>query len=304
MKKLLTLALILSATLCVQAKKYKLALNLEVGKEYIQKSNAKMTITQNFNGMPIEIGMNIKGDYVFKVIGAENDQYDMEVKYRTVEMEMESAQGKSTFSSNKASEQDIMSTLLSRMIDKPFKMIMGQNGKVIEIKGIDNLFGGMFEGFDITQQQKDQILAQLKQSYGAKAFKGSFEQITAIYPEGKVKLGKKWSTETNIEAGMSVHVTTNFELKAANTEYFLLHGEGDLSSNPNSPFVKQNGMDMKILLDGNLTSDIKIDRKTGWIIDATIVQSLSGNTELKASEQMPEGMSIPMTIKSKSVITD
>lgn len=304
MKKLLTLALILSATLCVQAKKYKLALNLEVGKEYIQKSNAKMTITQNFNGMPIEIGMNIKGDYVFKVIGAENDQYDMEVKYRTVEMEMESAQGKSSFSSNKASEQDIMSTLLSRMIDKPFKMIMGQNGKVIEIKGIDNLFGGMFEGFDITQQQKDQILAQLKQSYGEKAFKGSFEQITAIYPEGKVKLGKKWTTETNIEAGMSVHVTTNFELKAANTEYFLLHGEGDLSSNPNSPFVKQNGMDMKILLDGNLTSDIKIDRKTGWIIDATIVQNLSGNTELKAGEQMPEGMSIPMTVKSKSVITD
>lgn len=304
MKKLLTLALILSATLCVQAKKYKLALNLEVGKEYIQKSNAKMTITQNFNGMPIEIGMNIKGDYVFKVIGAENDQYDMEVKYRTVEMEMESAQGKSSFSSNKASEQDIMSTMLSRMIDKPFKMIMGKNGKVIEIKGIDNLFGGMFEGFDITQQQKDQILAQLKQSYGAKAFKGSFEQITAIYPEGKVKLGKKWTTETNIEAGMSVHVTTNFELKAANTEYFLLHGEGDLSSNPNSPFVKQNGMDMKILLDGNLTSDIKIDRKTGWIIDATIVQNLSGNTELKASEQMPEGMSIPMTVKSKSVITD
>lgn len=304
MKKLLTLALILSATLCVQAKKYKLALNLEVGKEYIQKSNAKMTITQNFNGMPIEIGMNIKGDYVFKVIGAENDQYDMEVKYRTVEMEMESAQGKSSFSSNKASEQDIMSTMLSRMIDKPFKMIMGQNGKVIEIKGIDNLFGGMFEGFDITQQQKDQILAQLKQSYGAKAFKGSFEQITAIYPEGKVKLGKKWTTETNIEAGMSVHVTTNFELKAANTEYFLLHGEGDLSSNPNSPFVKQNGMDMKILLDGNLTSDIKIDRKTGWIIDATIVQNLSGNTELKAGEQMPEGMSIPMTVKSKSVITD
>ncbi|WP_321306048.1 DUF6263 family protein [Marinifilum fragile] len=304
MKKLLTLALILSATLCVQAKKYKLALNLEVGKEYIQKSNAKMTITQNFNGMPIEIGMNIKGDYVFKVVGAENDQYDMEVKYRTVEMEMESAQGKSSFSSNKASDQDIMSTMLSRMIDKPFKMIMGQNGKVIEIKGIDNLFGGMFEGFDITQQQKDQILAQLKQSYGAKAFKGSFEQITAIYPEGKVKLGKKWTTETNIEAGMSVHVTTNFELKAANTEYFLLHGEGDLSSNPNSPFVKQNGMDMKILLDGNLTSDIKIDRKTGWIIDATIVQNLSGNTELKASEQMPEGMSIPMTVKSKSVITD
>ncbi|GAB7088705.1 DUF6263 family protein [Marinifilum fragile] len=304
MKKLLTLALILSATLCVQAKKYKLALNLEVGKEYIQKSNAKMTITQNFNGMPIEIGMNIKGDYVFKVIGAENDQYDMEVKYRTVEMEMESAQGKSSFSSNKASEQDIMSTMLSRMIDKPFKMIMGQNGKVIEITGIDNLFGGMFEGFDITQQQKDQILAQLKQSYGEKAFKGSFEQITAIYPKGKVKLGKKWTTETNIEAGMSVHVTTNFELKAANTEYFLLHGEGDLSSNPNSPFVKQNGMDMKILLDGNLTSDIKIDRKTGWIIDATIVQNLSGNTELKAGEQMPEGMSIPMTVKSKSVITD
>ncbi|WP_282127048.1 DUF6263 family protein [Marinifilum flexuosum] len=304
MKKLLTLALILSATLFVQAQKYELALNLEVGKEYIQKSNAKMTITQNFNGMPIEIGMNVKGDYTFKIMGAENNQYNMEVKYTVVEMEMESAQGKSSFSSKTPSEQDIMSTMLSRMIDKPFTMIMSQSGKVIEIKGIDNLFGSLFEGYDLTEQQKEQILAQLKQSYGAKAIKGSFEQITAIYPEQKVKLGKTWSTETSIEAGMSVNLTTNFVLKAANTDYFLIHGEGNLASNPDAPYIKQNGMDMKILVDGQLTSEIKIDRKTGWIIDATIVQNLSGNTELKASEQMPDGMSIPMTIKSKSVITN
>ncbi|RKE03479.1 DUF6263 family protein [Marinifilum flexuosum] len=304
MKKLLTLALILSATLFVQAQKYELALNLEVGKEYTQKSNAKMTITQNFNGMPIEIGMNVKGDYTFKIMGAENNQYNMEVKYTVVEMEMESAQGKSSFSSKTPSEQDIMSTMLSRMIDKPFTMIMSQSGKVIEIKGIDNLFGSLFEGYDLTEQQKEQILAQLKQSYGAKAIKGSFEQITAIYPEQKVKLGKTWSTETSIEAGMSVNLTTNFVLKAANTDYFLIHGEGNLASNPNAPYIKQNGMDMKILVDGQLTSEIKIDRKTGWIIDATIVQNLSGNTELKASEQMPDGMSIPMTIKSKSVITN
>ncbi|WP_282015622.1 DUF6263 family protein [Marinifilum flexuosum] len=304
MKKLLTLALILSATLFVQAKKYELALNLEVGKEYTQKSNAKMTITQNFNGMPIEIGMNVKGDYTFKIMGAENNQYNMEVKYAVVEMEMESAQGKSSFSSKTPSEQDIMSTMLSRMIDKPFTMIMSQSGKVIEIKGIDNLFGSLFEGYDLTEQQKEQILAQLKQSYGAKAIKGSFEQITAIYPEQKVKLGKTWSTETSIEAGMSVNLTTNFVLKAANTDYFLIHGEGNLASNPDAPYIKQNGMDMKILVDGQLTSEIKIDRKTGWIIDATIVQNLSGNTELKASEQMPDGMSIPMTIKSKSVITN
>jgi len=304
MKKLLTLALILSATLFVQAQKYELALNLEVGKEYTQKSNAKMTITQNFNGMPIEIGMNVKGDYTFKIMGAENNQYNMEVKYTVVEMEMESAQGKSSFSSKTPSEQDIMSTMLSRMIDKHFTMIMSQSGKVIEIKGIDNLFGSLFEGYDLTEQQKEQILAQLKQSYGAKAIKGSFEQITAIYPEQKVKLGKTWSTETSIEAGMSVNLTTNFVLKAANTDYFLIHGEGNLASNPDAPYIKQNGMDMKILVDGQLTSEIKIDRKTGWIIDATIVQNLSGNTELKASEQMPDGMSIPMTIKSKSVITN
>lgn len=304
MKKLLTLALILSAALCVQAQKYKLALNLEAGKEYIQKSNAKMTITQNFNGMPIEIGMNIKGDYVFKVLAAENNQYDMEVSYTSVEMEMESAQGKNSFSSKNASEQDMMSTMLSRMVNKPFKMTMSQSGKVVDITGIDNLFGGLFEGYDLAQQQKDQILAQLKQSYGAKAFKGSFEQITAIYPEDKVKLGKTWSTETSIEAGMSVNLTTNFVLKAANNDYFLIHGEGNLASNPDAPYVKQNGMDIKILVDGQLTSDIKIDRKTGWIIDATIVQNMSGNTELKASEQMPDGMSIPMTIKSKSVITN
>ncbi|WP_421917959.1 DUF6263 family protein [Marinifilum sp.] len=303
MKKLLTIALILTVTFCVQAKKYKLALHLEKGKEYTQKTTANMTIKQDINGMSVEIKMMIKGDILYTVKSNDNSQYTMDVVYENMMMDMDTPQGKTSFSSNNVKEGDIMSTMLSRITNKPFVLKMSNTGKVISVNGLEKIFEGMFEGFDFNTQQKEQIVAQLRQSYGKKAFKGSFEQITNIYPEEMVKIGSQWMTETNIEAGMSVKLRTNFELKEASDNYYLIHGVGDMASDPDAAFMKQNNMDMKIELNGQLISDIKIDKTSGWIIEATISQDLSGTTHIKGNAQMPDGMKIPMSLKSKSIIT-
>ena len=304
MKRIVLAILILSTSLCVQAKKYKLALNLEQGKEYHQSSVADMTISQNFNGMDMDVEMTVKGNLSFKVIELKDDHYNMDVFYENIAMEMETPQGKTAFSSENAKPEDMMSTMLSKLTDKPFQVKMTKSGKVIEINNMDNLFIGMFDGMELNVQQKNQLIAQLKQSYGEKAFRGSFEQVTAIYPEEEVAIGDKWNTETNLEAGMSVKLKNNFTFKAENDTHYLIQGVGTLINNENSPYVKNNGMDIKIDLNGSLISEIKVDKESGWIIEATITQDLSGNTHMKGNPQMPEGMSIPMSIKSKSVITN
>jgi len=61
-------------------------------------------------------------------------------------------------------------------------------------------------------------------------------------------------------------------------------------------------MPVSMELNGSMTSDIKVDKESGWIVEAKIFQDLSGTAHMQASPQSPEGMSFPMTMKSETVI--
>ena len=63
-------------------------------------------------------------------------------------------------------------------------------------------------------------------------------------------------------------------------------------------------MPLKYDMAGTMTSDIKIDKKTGWTMSAKISQSIKGNAYVKDNPQMPGGMTIPMTISNDMTITE
>ena len=53
-----------------------------------------------------------------------------------------------------------------------------------------------------------------------------------------------------------------------------------------------------------MDSEIKVDKNTGWIIEAIINQSITGDAYIKENPQLPNGMKIPMTMINEMVITD
>jgi hypothetical protein len=63
-------------------------------------------------------------------------------------------------------------------------------------------------------------------------------------------------------------------------------------------------MPLKYDLTGAMTSDIKIDKKTGWTINAMINQSIKGTAYIKDNPQIPGGMTIPMTMNNEMTITE
>ena len=63
-------------------------------------------------------------------------------------------------------------------------------------------------------------------------------------------------------------------------------------------------MKTKYDLSGTMDADIRIDRKTGWIMDAKFIQQITGEAEIQDSPQMPGGISIPMKINNESTYSD
>ena len=54
----------------------------------------------------------------------------------------------------------------------------------------------------------------------------------------------------------------------------------------------------------SMISEIKVDKETGWIIEANINQEIKGDAYMKGNSQMPNGMKIPMMMNNEMTITN
>lgn len=298
------LLLFVTLTAC-QAEKTNLALNLEKGKVYKQVTNSKSTITQDFNGQKVNMVMTVKGKISYKVVSVNPSDYDFEVEYESLGMIMELPQGKMEFSSDKNDEKDILSSLLSKLTGKTFNIKMAKNGKVLEVNNFESQLESLFDDFThIPEAELVQIKKQLTKAYGADSFKGGIEMVTAIFPDNPVNKGDKWIIKTKLESGMGALMTTEYEFNELGSDYAIIKGNSVIKTEDKDAYIESNGIPMKYDLTGSMISDIKVDKETGWIIEATVNQEIKGDAYIKEMPQMPNGMKIPMVMKTETTITN
>lgn len=298
---LLTLLIIASCA----PEKVKPELNLKAGEVYKQRITSKMSVSQTINGRKSFMGMTVGGLMSYKVIGILDSVYQIKVVYESLTMKMDLPNGVKEFSSEKKDTSDIFSTLLGLMINTPFEVKMSRQGKINEVKNIDSLFANIFNGFPrLTDDQKLQIKNQLMQAYGEKAFKGNIEMVTALYPDKFVGKGDKWNVKTQLQSGMAGSMESEYELKESTDEYYLITGNSQLTTADKDAYIEANGMPVKYNMTGKMTSEIKLDKQTGWIVSAHLSQFIQGTAQIKDNEQMPGGMIIPTALGNEMTISD
>jgi hypothetical protein len=297
------LALIFLAANIAQAQ-YRLALNLEKGSTYFQRTSATVTINEDVNGQKININTTVSGAMSFKVIDKTGSDYELETAYTELAMTMKTPNGEVSFSSAKpADDKDVFSILLRNMLNHPFRITMQSNGKIKEVKGIDSMWNNLMVGLpEMDEAKKTQILNQLKQSYGENSVRGNIEQLTAIFPDGKVKINDVWENKIELKTTMVALVTNHFKLVSYDKQFAEIDDSADTKTTDAETQV--NGLPAVYNLTGPTNSKIKIDTKTGWIAEATIKQNLKGTINIKDNPQVPGGLSIPMELISDSKVSD
>jgi len=268
-------------------------------------TNAKMLISQTANGQQQDITTAIIANMAFKVTGVMDTAYSMEVKITRVGLQMKVGGKDLNFDSDKKGQQDIMSNILGNMTGKAFSLIMTKKGKVASINDIENIYSNLFDGIpNVTDDQKAQLKNQMIQSFGAKAFKGSIELGTAIFPDNKVAKNNTWEIATQLESIVKAKVKTTFSLQDITDNSYLVHGDAVMASDKDAPYTEMNGMPIKYDLTGTSTYEIKLDKVTNWITEAKINQVMKGNIEIKDNPRVPGGMTMPMTMNSEQTVTD
>lgn len=289
----------------VNGQKARLSLKLKEGESYKQISHSKVNIDQDVYGMKMNINVVMDGSTTYLVTAVLKDGYEMELNYDWMKMSMELPQTTMEFSSEKNDESDLFSSLLAAMKNKPLKLKMDKKGKVTEIEDIDSRWESLIDKFDqFPEDQREQVKTQLLQSYGGDAIKGNIESYTAVFPEKSVKKDESWEIVNQVNSGMPFTTSNSYTYMGKEEDLHIITGQGTVESSNPDEVVETNGMMMKYKLSGTSSSTIKLDPNSGWIQQASIEQNIKGDATIKANEQIPQDMSIPMSIASETKVSN
>jgi len=158
---------------------------------------------------------------------------------------------------------------------------------------------------DVTPESAEQVKVMMRKSltnaYGDSAIRKSAELTSALYPGKAVKEGDSWSAENsggnNI---MTPKVKGVYTLDKISGSEYLISNKSTIEVKNSADAVEMNNFSMKYAVSGTMTSNSKVDKKKGMIMEMKALQNISGVIMLKTSASPEE---IEMPIKATNNIT-
>ena len=297
-RKLGALAALMLISVSLFATPRAIFLNLQKGQTYDMNCTADMLITQSLMGQQIKMNSTINTLVGYKVNDVAGNDYLMEVTYKAVSFKIKSAAGDVNFSSGHPDTTNPVGMIIGKMVGRSFYMTLAKDGAVKDVKGLDNIIASMVNSMpSLDADVKASVMSQLKQSFGEEALKNNMQMSTAIYPQTKVSMGDKWTRTYDASSTMQAATKMDFILTEQTDSYNTFSAKGTMQSANKDAFITIGDKSVRYDLSGTVNGTIKTDAKTGWIMNATISQEISGSMFIKAGESKDaEPMMVPMSI--------
>lgn len=285
----------LSFACCKENEKYTLELKFNKGDVLKQKMVSEIETSAAGQKM----AMNMEIAYSFDVKEVKDNGFLVNLKYDAMKLTMPLM----GISLDSNTEDDIItlqnfSPLFKLLTKQSFEIQMTKTGAIESFKGMEDLTEKIVAAFDpsVPDEMKNQLIEQFGNQYSQESFKAIFEQMGASYPSAPVKVGDTWTREFELTSnGMRFKINLTMTLKGVENEIALIDLDATVATVENA-VMETNGMKIPVSLKGSQTGTSKVDMKTGWTIESSITQNVSGDMEIM-------GMKTTMSIVTKTNIT-
>lgn len=282
-----------------------LKFNMKKGDKYKVAVTSSQKITEEINGQKMIVDQAMKTTYLYNVTDVASDgTTTINIKFDAISVKMSAANQTYEFDSSKpADKTDEQGLAYSSLVGQSFTVKYSQDGKVKEITGIDKLFTNVIDKLNIQDQTaKDTLTETLKQSFGDEALKESLGSMTEMYPENKkIKVGDSWEDKQTISVGYPMTINNKWTLKSDENGILAMDVDSSIDANNSSEPMEFMGVKVKYALKGNEKGTIELTKSNGFIQSGEVTQNITGTMNIEASDIMPEGMSIPMTMEGKTI---
>lgn len=242
-----------------------LKFNFEKGKGYDYEMN--MTMDQNIGGVAMKIdgnyyySMNVVGDNNgTKTINTVIDKFAMSMKASDFTMDINT--DTPSISISKALEEkdpvQIMNSIFATIKGQKFSMDVNPEGKVVAVRGFEDMAHKMLDSLGLEPDQKEKIMAQLNEQFNAEKIKNQFERTWYIFPNKEVKVGDTWDKTTDMTSG---------EMKGEyKSTYKVTDIEGNMVTLEENSIIKST--DGSTNTSGTVKGTLVVDSNTGLVVTA------------------------------------
>ena len=303
--KFLTLALFLAFVACTSHKtgrKVRLSLNLQEGQTYKLKSNATQTMQQTVHNMKQKITTSIKGVMSFYVKERQNDKFIIDLTYNKLQFKLTAPRAVISFNSEDSNKTDnIYDRIYSQFIGKKFTMIIDRYGKVDTVQGLDALGKSIINGLELKNPMlKAQLVEDFKGMFGNKSLKSSLELLTCFFPKKPVHIGESWSNTIDLSSAFPATFNNTWKLTDFDSTQAIIKGNALIESMNGGAPMRIGNMAISYDVQGNQTSEIHIQPKSGWILFAKINSHVTGTIKVEKNTQLPNGLNIPFDLRTEA----
>ena len=290
--------------------KVDLKLRLKAGESHEMKMTQTQNIAQTMNGQEQKITQVQEMIIGFDCLGVDaNGNMDVEMTYKAMKIAMDGPMGHLEFDTanpkpadpNKPQEK-MMASIFSAIAGSKFQMKVSPTGKTTDIRGIKEMLTKIKEkmGNSPEMQGMDKFFDKMFDEKQAKEMTGD---MLGAFPAEPVAVGDTWYDTISMNFIMPIDVDTTYMLKQRKDGIAYIDAVAKMDMGDSSKAIEidpNNKVSMQI--SGTMNTTSEVDEKTGLTRKSNIAMNFSGVIKVEANPQMPEGMTIPMTIVGNAVV--
>ncbi len=263
-----------------------------------------LSMTQNIKQTMMGLDQVAENEQIisvdFTTEGVSDGLINSDLLYKRVIINQSSPIGSSNFDSQNATE-DIPQALrgYASLVDKGYKISFNNKGEVQAVSGVKTMITSMIEELELpTETAKNQLKANLAAQFNDETMLSQIQNGLIIYPKGTINKGEPWVLDQSVSNPYPLNISTTYTLDDYDKDFAYISVSSTISTGENSNMNFQ-GTEVLFELKGTQTGSIKVDRKTGFILESNLEQNTKGLMKIVS----PQEMEIPMTLKSVISIT-
>ncbi|WP_066627693.1 DUF6263 family protein [Labilibacter marinus] len=286
----------------LNAQTHDLKYKLKKGQDYKFYQETKMNITQSLGIIEQEIKNEFKGITRFTPVSNEGSNIVLSTAFETMIINIESMMFNINYDSSKPIKpEDKIANIYNGIIGKDFTVVITPQGRVVRIDGIDEMIDDAVRALGSTDSKVAmQMKKTLSSHFGKEALTGNMEMLLSIYPAKAKRVGESWSTDTKLTSALKANLSNNWTLVNASNKQWRMHGKGNITTLGEEAIM--NGMKMSFNLKGKQNAEFVVSQEDGWFISGKQNQNIEGTVSMKGNAQLPQGMEIPMTVTSTTIL--
>lgn len=290
MKKHLFLTIMLTMVAGLASAQVTLNYNLDSGTAYTTKVVLEQDISQTFMGQSQDVESDQGYGIELTFTDFEDGKYSVKMVYKSIMINQPMA-GLSYDSETTTTEPTGAAKAVASVLNKELQFTLSKTGEVSNITGFEAMLDSMAANMGITgEAQLSLFKSQMSSQYNTQTMKDQLKRTLIVFPEKELNKGDLWTEDQSVSAPFAMNIQTTYEVADYDNETVTLNVSSDIFTEGGE--LVTNGATMTPDLSGVQSGTIKIDRKTGLILEGGMEQLISGVLNMTSPQEMEIGTEI------------